>query len=171
MLSRTYCARRVRKIATRCHSVFETHSSSAFFQDRCVATERTVKFVPLPLAWRCSGSAPTNPTSVTELRYMSFSFFCPILLRHPKRGLLLARRAAAFREGPNDFGEEPGKAEDGKPPGAGIRPKPCPGNERQKKGRVPDSARIVRSGGRANRVKAEKRGSRVRFGIAELSGW
>src|ERR1700723_2683124 len=76
-LSSEYCARRVRKIATRCHSVFETHSSSAFFQERCVATESTVNFVPLPFAWRCSGSAPTNPTSVTELRYMSFSFFLP----------------------------------------------------------------------------------------------
>src|SRR5271156_2904117 len=84
MLSRTYCARRVRKIATRCHSVFETHSSSAFFQDRCVATESTVNFVPLPFAWPCSGSAPRNPTRVTELRYMSFSFSCPIFLGHPK---------------------------------------------------------------------------------------
>ena len=32
---------------TRCHSVFEDHSSCVFFQDRCVATERTVKFAPL----------------------------------------------------------------------------------------------------------------------------
>src|SRR5439155_15081565 len=42
-LVRTASARRGRNIATRCHSTFETHSSSAFFQERCVATERTVK--------------------------------------------------------------------------------------------------------------------------------
>jgi len=29
-------------MAMRCHSVFEDHSSSAFFQARCVATESTV---------------------------------------------------------------------------------------------------------------------------------
>src|ERR1700722_4847236 len=57
---------------------------AAFFQERCVATESTVNFVPLPFAWRGSGSAPADPTMVTELRYMSFSFFCPIFLRHPK---------------------------------------------------------------------------------------
>ena len=28
----------------RYHSTFETHSSSAFFQERCVATERTGNF-------------------------------------------------------------------------------------------------------------------------------
>jgi len=44
---RTDSARRGRKIAMRCHSTFETHSSSAFFQERCVATERTVNFEPL----------------------------------------------------------------------------------------------------------------------------
>jgi hypothetical protein len=32
---------------TRCHSVFEAHSSSVFFHDRCVATEITVNFEPL----------------------------------------------------------------------------------------------------------------------------
>src|SRR5207253_6110254 len=65
-LVRTASARRGRNIATRCHSTFETHSSSAFFQERCVATERTVNVEPLFRAWRCSGSAPTNPTIVTE---------------------------------------------------------------------------------------------------------
>src|SRR6266403_3926160 len=67
MVLRTESARRGRKIAMRCHSVFETHSSSPFFQERCVATERTVNFEPLPFALRCSGSEPTNPTRVTEL--------------------------------------------------------------------------------------------------------
>jgi hypothetical protein len=43
----TCSASRGRKIAMRCHSTFETHSSSAFFQERCVATERTVNFEPL----------------------------------------------------------------------------------------------------------------------------
>jgi hypothetical protein len=34
---RTYSARRGQKIATRCHSTFETHYWSAFFRERCVA--------------------------------------------------------------------------------------------------------------------------------------
>ncbi len=42
-----YSARRGRKMQIRCHSVCEDHSSCAFFQDRCVATERTVNFAPL----------------------------------------------------------------------------------------------------------------------------
>src|SRR5881275_2386129 len=37
----TYSASGGRKTQMRCHSVFEAHSSSAFFQERCVATERT----------------------------------------------------------------------------------------------------------------------------------
>src|SRR2546425_2980632 len=40
----TYSASRRRNTQTRCHSVFEAHSSSVFFHDRCVATERTVNF-------------------------------------------------------------------------------------------------------------------------------
>jgi hypothetical protein len=32
------------------HSVFEVHSSSAFFQERCVASENTVNFELLPFA-------------------------------------------------------------------------------------------------------------------------
>jgi hypothetical protein len=32
---------------TRYHSAFEADSSSVFFSDRCVATERTVSFEPL----------------------------------------------------------------------------------------------------------------------------
>jgi hypothetical protein len=32
------------EIAMRCHSTFEAHSSSAFFQERCAATERTANF-------------------------------------------------------------------------------------------------------------------------------
>jgi hypothetical protein len=51
---------------TRCHSVFETHSSSAFFHKRCVATEKTVNFAPFAFPWLVSGSAPTKPTSVTD---------------------------------------------------------------------------------------------------------
>ena len=35
-------------MAMRCHSVFEDHSSSAFFQAHCVARESTVNFKPLP---------------------------------------------------------------------------------------------------------------------------
>jgi hypothetical protein len=31
---------------TRCHSVFETHSLSAFFHERCVATEKMASFAP-----------------------------------------------------------------------------------------------------------------------------
>src|SRR5579864_6473989 len=65
----TYSASRGRKTQMWCHSVFDDHSSCAFFQERCVATERTVNFEPLLFrAWRCSGSAPTNPIIVTELR-------------------------------------------------------------------------------------------------------
>src|ERR1700687_2529480 len=63
----TCSASRGRNTQTRCHSVFEAHSSCAFFHEGCVATERTVNFEPLFRAWRCSGSAPTNPTRVTEL--------------------------------------------------------------------------------------------------------
>src|ERR1700733_5638121 len=84
MVLATYSARRGRKMQMRCHSVFEVHSSCAFFQDRCVATERTVNFVTLPLAWRCSGSAPTKPTIVTELRYMVFLLFLPHFLEAPR---------------------------------------------------------------------------------------
>src|SRR5215472_9686947 len=43
----TYSASRGRNTQTRCHSVFEAHSSSVFFHDRCVATDRTVNFEPL----------------------------------------------------------------------------------------------------------------------------
>src|SRR5260370_28669124 len=121
-------ARRGRKIATRCHSVFETHSSSAFFQERCVATESTVNFAPLLLTWRCSGSAPTNPIKETELRYgMFFLVFLPHFLGAPKgKWILLPRRAPAFWEGPDGFKGGTGKAEDAKAPGAGIIPKRCP---------------------------------------------
>src|SRR6266404_4872214 len=56
-----------RNTQTRCHSVFEVHSSCAFFHERCVATESTVNFEPSPFARRCSGSEPTNPTRVIEL--------------------------------------------------------------------------------------------------------
>src|SRR5579884_1278261 len=41
---KTYSASRGRNMHTRCHSVLDVHSSSAFFQARCVATERTVNF-------------------------------------------------------------------------------------------------------------------------------
>jgi len=40
--------------------------------------------------------------------------------------ILLPRRAAAFWEGTNAVEGGTGKAEDGKLPGAGIIPKPCP---------------------------------------------
>ncbi len=43
----TYSASRGRKTQTRCHSVFDAHSSFAFFHERCRATERTVNFEPL----------------------------------------------------------------------------------------------------------------------------
>lgn len=44
---KTYSASRGRNTQTRCHSVFDAHSSSVFFHDRCVATDRTVNFEPL----------------------------------------------------------------------------------------------------------------------------
>src|SRR5271168_1852417 len=68
----------------RCHSVFEHHSSCAFFQDRCVATESTVKFAPLARAWRRSGSFPRKPMIWIEFRYILFLLFRPFYLRHPK---------------------------------------------------------------------------------------
>src|SRR5216683_1260637 len=107
----TCSASRGRNTQTRCHSVFEAHSSCAFFHERCVATEKTVNFEPLFRAWRCSGSAPTNPTRVTELRYDIFEspFSAPFSWGTQKRGLLLPKRAAAFWEGTNDLWEEPGK--------------------------------------------------------------
>src|ERR1700746_1999944 len=42
-----YSASRGRNTQTRCHSVFDAHSSSVFFHDRCVTTDRTVNFEPL----------------------------------------------------------------------------------------------------------------------------
>ena len=52
-----------------------------------MATERTVNFEPLFRAWRCSGSAPTNPTIVTEIRHFVFTFyFLPrFLLGHDRK--------------------------------------------------------------------------------------
>ena|SRR5882757_8053501 len=46
----TRSAKSGRNTTTRCHSVFELHSPSAFFQERCVATDSTVNFEPLPFA-------------------------------------------------------------------------------------------------------------------------
>src|SRR5207244_11250508 len=46
----TYSASRGRNTQTRCHSVFDAHSSSVFFQERCVATDSTVNFEPLLFA-------------------------------------------------------------------------------------------------------------------------
>ena len=46
--------------------------------------------------------------------------------------MLLPRRAAAFREGPDEFIRGTRKAEDATPPGAGIIPKPCPRKWSQK---------------------------------------
>ncbi len=43
----TYSASLGRNTQMRCHSVFDAHSSSVFFHERCVATERTVNFEPL----------------------------------------------------------------------------------------------------------------------------
>src|SRR5277367_3426053 len=162
-LSRTYCPRRVRKIATRCHSVFETHSSSVFFQERCVASESTVNFMPLPFACRCSGSAPRNPTSVTELRYMSFSFFCPIFLRHPEARAAAPKASGCIPGGNRRFSGGTGKAEDAKLPGAGIRPKPCPGKGAAEKGHVPDPVTIARGREQDRQARADKAGSRRLF--------
>jgi hypothetical protein len=49
-----HSASRGRNTQTRCHSTFELHSSCAFFQERCVATDRTANF------YRCSvlGAVP-----------------------------------------------------------------------------------------------------------------
>src|SRR4029077_10029935 len=53
------------KATTRCHSVLDCHSSFESFHDCCVATDRTVKFVPLPRTCRFSGSFPRKPMSWT----------------------------------------------------------------------------------------------------------
>jgi len=50
---------------TRCHSVRDCHSSFTSFRDSCVATDRRVKFVPLPRTCRFSGSFPRKPMSWT----------------------------------------------------------------------------------------------------------
>lgn len=46
----TRSAKSGQNTTTRCHSVFELHSSSAFFHERCVAIDSTVNFEPLPFA-------------------------------------------------------------------------------------------------------------------------
>src|SRR5271163_1336131 len=53
------------KATTRCHSVLDCHSSFESFHDCCVATDRTVKFAPLPRTCRFSGSFPRKPMSWT----------------------------------------------------------------------------------------------------------
>jgi hypothetical protein len=69
---------------TRCQSVFDNHSSCAFFQDRCVATESTVNFAPLLRAY----VAPCLFQQILRLSLSSntwcFSFSCPVFLRHSK---------------------------------------------------------------------------------------
>src|SRR5258705_40305 len=63
-VSASAVARRL-NATTRCHSVFDCHSSFASFHDCCVATERTVKVSPLPRTWRFSGSFPRKPINWT----------------------------------------------------------------------------------------------------------
>jgi hypothetical protein len=52
--------------------------------------------------------------------------FCPIFLGHPKRGLLLPKRAAALLEGAQWCKGGTGEAEAAKLQDAGISVKQCP---------------------------------------------
>jgi hypothetical protein len=52
--------------------------------------------------------------------------FCPIFLGHPKRGLLLPKRAAALLEGAQWCKGGTGEAEAAKLQDAGISLKQCP---------------------------------------------
>ena len=69
--------------------------------------------------------------------------------------MLLPRRAAAFREGPEPQGGT-GKAEDAKLPGAGISPKQCPGKGAAEKGYVADSVTIARAPEQGRELKLGK---------------
>src|SRR5271165_4614947 len=131
----TCSASRGRNTQTRCHSVFEAHSSCAFFHERCVATERTVNFAPLFRVCRWSGSAPTNPTRVTELRYDIFDspFFAPFPWGTRKARASAPKASGCFMGGTHDVWRGTGKAEDAKLPGAGISPKQCPREMRGRK--------------------------------------
>src|SRR6516162_2855907 len=142
-----------RNTTTRCHSVFELHSSSTVCQERCVARENTVNFKPLPFARRCSGSAPTNPTRVTELRYDIFeSPFLPHFLGAPKsERLLLPRRAAALWEGPVLFGRNRESRKPRSCRAQELARSSAQENERQKRWMYPDSVnRFVKSAGCAS---------------------
>ena len=92
-----------------------------------MATERTVNFEPLIRARRCSGSAPTNPTIVTEVRhFLNLLFLAPFSWGTQGEWLLLPKRAAALSEGTQWCKGGTGKAEDAKLQDAGISPKQCP---------------------------------------------
>ena len=60
-------------------------------------------------------------------------FSAPFFWGTQERGLLLPKRAAALWEGTQWGKGGAGKAEAAKLPDAGISPKQCPENERQKK--------------------------------------
>jgi hypothetical protein len=101
-----------------------------------VATDRTVNFVPLLRAWRCSGSAPTNPIKEIEFKlgHENVSFFCPIFL-DPQKREAAAPKASGVLYGRDLWclgGTE--KAETAKLPGAGIWPEAVPGKCAAEKG-------------------------------------
>src|SRR5258708_5766122 len=103
MFSATKVASFVRKMEIRCHSVFDTHSSSEFFQERWVATDSTVNLEPLLRDCRSSGSEPTNPTNVTLFKYIKriTSFSAPVSWGTTEsEGAGSRRLAAAFWGGP-----------------------------------------------------------------------
>jgi hypothetical protein len=128
-----------------------------------------LRAVALGLALFGIDSDETNDCYGIEV-HVFLLFFCPIFLRHPKRGLLLPRRAAAFREGPVDVGEEPGKQKTRSCRAQEFARSRAQEREWQKKVVYRTEQESCEVEERANRVKAEKMGSRVRFGIAALTG-
>src|SRR5215470_6263514 len=86
---------------TRCHSVFDCHSSFESFHDCCVATDSTVKFAPLPRTPLLRVLAEeADELNVIEIHRLFSPFSCPIFLGPLKsEWLLLPKRAAALWEG------------------------------------------------------------------------
>ena len=75
---------------------------------------------------------------------MNFLLFsCPIFLGHTEAsGFCFQGERLLYGREPNAVEGGTGKAAAAKLPDAGIGPKQCPGNERQKKTCLPDSVRI-----------------------------
>src|SRR3984885_11460641 len=117
----------------RCHSVFSWRCSSVPVHQVLVASERMASVRPFFVVDLLSGLLPKKPMSSTRFSYIvSLLFALVIGALESERGLL-PRQGSAFREGHKNplcrsrrFLGGNGKAEDAKPPGAGIPPKPCP---------------------------------------------